>query len=115
MVRVFLPNFSTLITDAVAELKVYRENVEAKLSPYATKETSEQLKQELDLLTSKLQNDMHDAKERATQYLQELKTLMVQNSDDVRNRIQSYTRKLKKRLGKDIDEIRKWVWIRSLK
>lgn len=107
MVPILLPNFSTLITDTMAELKVYRENIEAKLGPYATTDASEQLKQELDLLTSKLQTDMHEAKERATQYLQELKTMMVQNSDDVKNRIQTYIRKLKKRLGKDTDEIRK--------
>ncbi|KAF5898189.1 apolipoprotein Eb-like, partial [Clarias magur] len=95
-------DLDTLITKTMDELSTYRTEIETKLTPYA----SGQLKQDLDLLTSKLQTDMIDAKERSTQYLQELKTMMEQNADDVKNRINTYTRKLKKRLGKDTEEIR---------
>ncbi|KAI4884669.1 hypothetical protein NFI96_034283 [Prochilodus magdalenae] len=95
----------TLITDTMAELNVYREDIETKLGPYATG----QVKQDLELLTSKLQSDMVDAKERATLYLREMKTMMEQNADDVKNRLSTYTRKLKKRLSKDTEEIRNTV------
>lgn len=98
----------------MAELNVYRADIETKLGPHA-KDTSDQLKQDLDLLTNKLQTDMLNAKERSTQYLQELKTMLKQNADDVKNRVNNYIRKLKKRLGTDTDLIRKWVWIKSFK
>ncbi|MCJ8728918.1 hypothetical protein PDJAM_G00010010 [Pangasius djambal] len=98
----------TLITDTMAELNVYRADIETKLGPYTT-DASGQLKQDLDLLIGKLQTDMLDAKERSNQYLTELKTMMDQNADDVKNRINTYTRKLKKRLGKDTEEIRNTV------
>ncbi|KAM7421211.1 hypothetical protein PAMA_015389 [Pampus argenteus] len=98
----------TLITDTMAELTAYREDIQAKLGPYADTTTG-QLSQELQLLAVKLQKDMLDAKERSTEYLGELKTMMQQNTDDVRGRISSYTRKLKKRLNKDTEEIHNTV------
>ncbi|XP_017323363.1 apolipoprotein Eb [Ictalurus punctatus] len=98
----------TLITNTMAELNVYRADIETKLGPHA-KDTSDQLKQDLDLLTNKLQTDMLNAKERSTQYLQELKTMLKQNADDVKNRVNNYIRKLKKRLGTDTDLIRNTV------
>ncbi|XP_010892442.2 apolipoprotein Eb [Esox lucius] len=95
----------TLIRDTVAELTTYREGIQTQLGPY-TEETAGQLGQDLQLLTTKLEKDMLDAKERSTQYLGELKTMMDQNAEDVKNRVNTYTRKLKKRLGKDTEEIR---------
>ncbi|XP_041708329.1 apolipoprotein Eb [Coregonus clupeaformis] len=98
----------TLITDTVAELTVYREDIQTKLGPYA-QDTAGLLGQDLQLLTTKLQTDMVDAKERSTQYLGELKTMIEQNADDVHNRGNTYIRKLKKRLNKDTEEIRNTV------
>ncbi|CAK6959085.1 apolipoprotein Eb [Scomber scombrus] len=98
----------TLITDTMAELTAYKEEIQTKVSPYAEASTG-QLSEDLQLLATKLQKDMLDAKERSTEYLGELKTMMEQNSDDVRNRISTYTHKLKKRLNKDTEEIRNTV------
>lgn len=97
---------STLITDTMAELGKYRDDIQTKLIPY-TETSTGQMSQDLQLLVNKLQKDMLDAKERSTEYLGELKTMMEQNSDDVRSRITAYTNKLKKRLNKDAEEIRK--------
>lgn len=97
---------STLITDSMAELTVYRDDIQTKLAPY-TDGTTGQLSQDLQLLVNKLQKDMEDAKERSTEYLGELKNMMDLNTDDVRTRINSYSHKLKKRLDKDSEEIRK--------
>nr|ACF21982.1 apolipoprotein E [Oplegnathus fasciatus] len=98
----------TLITDTMAELATYRDDIQTKLTPY-TESSTGQLSQDLQLLANKLQKDMLDAKERSTEYLGELKTMMEQNTDDVRNRISTYTHKLKKRLNKDTEEIRNTV------
>ncbi|XP_069559980.1 apolipoprotein Eb [Brachyistius frenatus] len=98
----------TLITDSMAELATYRDDIQTKLAPY-TESSTGLLSQDLTLLANKLQKDMLDAKERSTEYLGELKTMMDQNTDDVRNRINSYTHKLKKRLTKDTEEIRNTV------
>ncbi|KAM3872723.1 apolipoprotein Eb [Diretmus argenteus] len=98
----------TLITDTMADLTVYRDDIQTKLGPYA-EGTVTQLSQDLQLLANKLQTDMMDAKDRSTQYLGELKTMMDQNADDVHNRVSTYTRKLKKRLNKDTEEIRNTV------
>ncbi|KAG9334613.1 hypothetical protein JZ751_007436 [Albula glossodonta] len=95
----------TLITDTMAELTIYRDDLQTKLGPYA-QDTANQMSEDLQLLFNKLQADMIDAKERSTQYVHELKTMMEQNVDDVKNRVSTYTRKLKKRLGKDTEEIR---------
>ncbi|XP_071325556.1 apolipoprotein Eb [Trachinotus anak] len=104
----FSRELDTLITDTMAELTAYRDDIQTKLGPYAETSTG-QLSQDLQLLATKLQNDMLDAKERSTEYLGELKTMMEQNTDDVRNRIGTYTNKLKKRLNKDTEGIRNTV------
>merc|ERR1712035_252748 len=98
----------TLITDTMAELATYRDDIQTKLRPY-TETSANQMTEDLQLLVSKLQKDMVDAKERSTEYLGELKTMMEQNSDDVRGRIGTYTNKLRKRLNKDTEEIRNTV------
>lgn len=98
----------TLISDTMAELTVYKANIQEKLGPYADISTT-QMSQDLQLLFNKLQNDMFDAKERSTVYLGELTTMVEQNADDVRNRVSIYTNKLKKRLNKDTEEIRSTV------
>lgn len=90
----------------MGELTKYTDGIQAKLSPY-TDVSSGTLVEDLQLLTTKLQKDMVDAKERSTEYLGELKTMVEQNSDDVRSRISTYTNKLKKRLNKDTEEIQK--------
>lgn len=89
----------------MSELALYRDDIQAKLTPY-TQGSTGQLSQDLQLLANRLQKDMMDAKERSTEYLGELKTMMEQNSDDVRSRINTYSHKLKKRLNKDTEEIR---------
>lgn len=97
---------STLITETMAELAKYREDIHTKIIPYSETSTS-QLTQDLQLLANKLEKDMLDAKDRSTEYLGELKAMVEQNSDDVRNRVSAYTNKLRKRLIKDTEEIRK--------
>lgn len=97
---------STLITDTMAELKTYKDDIQTKLSPFATASTS-QLTTDMQLLASRLQKDMLDAKERSGTYLAELKTMAQTNSGDVRGRIDAYTNKLRKRLAKDTEDIRK--------
>ncbi|KAL7394301.1 hypothetical protein ABVT39_023839 [Epinephelus coioides] len=98
----------TLITDSMAELTAYRDELQTKLAPYTDASTG-QLSQDLQLLANRLQKDMVDAKDRSTEYLGELKTMVEQNSDDVHGRITTYTNKLKKRLNKDTEEIRNTV------
>ncbi|XP_044216261.1 apolipoprotein Eb [Thunnus albacares] len=95
----------TLITDTMAELTAYKDEIQTKV----TEASTGQLSEDLQLLANKLQKDMLDAKERSTEYLGELKTMMEQNTDDVRSRISTYTHKLKKRLNKDTEEIRNTV------
>lgn len=97
---------STLITDTMAELAKYRDDVQTKMMPL-TETSAGLMSQDLQLLINRLQRDMLDAKERSADYLGELKTMMEQNSDDVRSRINTYTNKLRKRLNKDTEEIRK--------
>ncbi|TWW53431.1 Apolipoprotein Eb [Takifugu flavidus] len=94
----------TLITDTMAELTKYKDEVQSRVAPY-TESSSGQLSQDMQLLFNKLQKDMTDAKVRSTDYLGELKALMEQNSDDVRDRMSTYTNKLKKRLNKDAEQI----------
>ncbi|XP_070823417.1 apolipoprotein Eb [Chaetodon trifascialis] len=96
----------TLITDTMAELSTYRDDIQTKLGPYTD---AGQLTQDLQLLFQRLQKDMIDAKDRSADYLTELKSMMEQNSDDVHARINTYTRKLKKRLNTDTEEIRNTV------
>lgn len=97
---------STLITDTMAELAKYRDDVQTKMMPL-TETSAGLMSQDLQLLINRLQRDMLDAKERSADYLGELKTMMEQNSDDVRSRINTYSNKLRKRLNKDTEEIRK--------
>ncbi len=107
MLKVLISSaFRTLITDTMAELTTYRDDIQTKLLPL-TESSTGQLTQDLQLLISRLHKDMLDAKERSTEYLGELKTMMEQNSDDVHGRISTYTTKLRKRLNKDTEEIRK--------
>jgi len=98
----------TLISDTMAELTAYKDEIQTKVSPIADTSASK-LSEDLQLLANKLQKDMLDAKERSTVYLGELKTMMEQNTDDVRGRISTYTHKLKKRLNKDTEEIHNTV------
>lgn len=90
----------------MAELAVYRDDIQAKLAPYADPSNG-QMSQDLQLLATKLQNDMLDAKERSSEYLNELKAMLEQNNEEARNRVRTYTNKLKKRLNKDTEGIRK--------
>ena len=90
----------------MAELAVYRDDIQAKLTPY-TQSSTGQLSEDLQLLANRLQKDMVDAKERSTVYLGELQTMVEQNSEDVQNRAKTYSNKLRKRLNKDTEEIRK--------
>ncbi|KAG7474292.1 apolipoprotein Eb-like [Solea senegalensis] len=98
----------TLITDTMAELKTYRDDVQTKLTPL-TEISTGQVAWNLQHLANKLQKDMLDAKDRTTDYLGELKSMVELNSDDVRGRVSAYTSKLRKRLDKDTEEIRNTV------
>lgn len=98
------PFSSTLISDSMAELTAYSENLQTKLSEQTS---STQLAQDMQLLANKLQKDMLDAKDRTTSYLGELTTMVELNTDDVRDRVGTYATKLKKRLDKDTEQIRK--------
>ncbi|KAK0150807.1 Apolipoprotein Eb [Merluccius polli] len=98
----------TLITDTMAEISVYKQDVTTKLGPYAD-DTTGQLTQDLQLLVDRLQSDMLEAKEKSRVYLEEVKSLVEQNADETNTRISSYTHKLKKRLNKDTEAIRTTV------
>ncbi|XP_068611536.1 apolipoprotein Eb [Brachionichthys hirsutus] len=101
----FSRELDTLITDTMAELTTYRDDIQNKLSPY-TDSTTSQMSQDLQLLANRLQKDMLDAKERSVGYLGEVKAMVAQNNDDIQQRISTYTTKLRKRLNKDTEEIR---------
>ncbi|XP_068179493.1 apolipoprotein Eb [Antennarius striatus] len=98
----------TLITDTMAELAAYRDDIQTKLRPY-TDGTTGQMSQDLQLLANRLNKDMLDAKERSIEYLNEVKTMMTQNTGEVHDRISTYSTKLRKRLNKDTEEIRNTV------
>lgn len=90
----------------MSELSTYRDDINTKLGPFAD-DTTGQLTQDLQLLSTRLHSDMLNAKQRSGQYLEEMKSLVEQNMEDVHTRLSTYTRKLKKRLNKDTEEIRK--------
>ncbi|KAG9279449.1 apolipoprotein Eb [Astyanax mexicanus] len=96
----------TLISDSMAELQMYSDDMQSKFGPYA-QETAEKFHDDLKLLMNKLNMHMEEAKDRMTEYGQELQTMVEQNTEDVKNRVTSYVRKLKKRLSKDTQEINK--------
>uniref|UniRef100_A0A8C5G910 Apolipoprotein Eb-like n=1 Tax=Gouania willdenowi TaxID=441366 RepID=A0A8C5G910_GOUWI len=98
----------TLITDTMAELTVYKDDIQTKLTPF-TEASVGKLSQDLTLLFEKLRRDMVDAKDRNVVYLGELKSMLEHNSDDVHGRITTYSNKLRKRLTKDTEEIRETV------
>ncbi|TSO05447.1 Apolipoprotein Eb [Bagarius yarrelli] len=98
----------TLISDSMAELQMYTDDVQSKLAPHA-KETAERVHNDLKLLSNKLHIHMQDAKDRITEYSQELQTMVEQNADEIESRFNAYIRKLKKRLNKDTQEIKKRV------
>uniref|UniRef100_A0A672G0T9 Apolipoprotein Ea n=1 Tax=Salarias fasciatus TaxID=181472 RepID=A0A672G0T9_SALFA len=82
----------TLISDTMAELEVYRDDI--------------QMTEDMTLLFDKLQRDMIEAKDRQLEYLGEFKGMVETNTDDIRNKITTFTNKLSKRLRKDASEIR---------
>ncbi|CAN9513797.1 unnamed protein product [Ophioblennius macclurei] len=94
----------TLITDTMAELAVYKDDIETKLAPF-TQASTTQMTQDLSLLFEKLQKDMTEAKDRNLEYLGEFKSMVETNTGNVRDRFTSYTNKLRKRLTKDTTEI----------
>lgn len=96
----------------MAELAKYKDDIQTKIRPLTDSSTG-QMTQDLQLLGSRLQRDMLEAKDRSIEYLGELKTMVEQNTDDVRGRINAYTNKLRKRLNKDTEEIRKYVALNS--
>uniref|UniRef100_A0A8C5ELB8 Apolipoprotein Eb-like n=1 Tax=Gouania willdenowi TaxID=441366 RepID=A0A8C5ELB8_GOUWI len=85
----------TLITDTMAELTVYKDDIQTKLTPF-TEASVGKLSQDLTLLFEKLRRDMVDAKDRNVVYLGELKSMLEHNSDDVHGRITTYSNKLRK-------------------
>uniref|UniRef100_A0A8C4WMN8 Apolipoprotein E n=1 Tax=Gopherus evgoodei TaxID=1825980 RepID=A0A8C4WMN8_9SAUR len=82
-----------LITDTMAEVEVYREQLRTQFGPYA-QEAQQRLGSEVAALTGKLRADMEEAKGRL-------------NLEEVRARVGMYLRKLRKRLGKDAEELRR--------
>lgn len=104
-VRVCLLN-STLIQDSMAELAMYKDDLQTKLTPY-TQQAAERFGKDLQLLAERLGGHMTDAREQMENYLQELQTMVEQNADDVKARVSTYTRKLRKRLQKDTQDIQR--------
>ncbi|KAF4080459.1 hypothetical protein AMELA_G00171610 [Ameiurus melas] len=96
----------TLISDSMAELQMYTDDLKVKLAPYA-EEMAQRVQDDLRLLSNKLRVHMEEAKDRITEYRQELQTIVEQNRDDLQNNVNAYIRKLKKRLNKDTQEIKK--------
>ncbi|XP_029959175.1 apolipoprotein Eb [Salarias fasciatus] len=95
----------TLISDTMAELEVYRDDIQNKLAPF-TQTSASQMTEDMTLLFDKLQRDMIEAKDRQLEYLGEFKGMVETNTDDIRNKITTFTNKLSKRLRKDASEIR---------
>ncbi|KAG7325662.1 hypothetical protein KOW79_010587 [Hemibagrus wyckioides] len=98
----------TLISDSMAELQMYTDDVQSKLAPYA-EEMAQKVQNDLQLLSNKLRVHMEEAKDRITEYNQELQTMVEQNADEIKNKVNTYIRKLKKRLNKDTQEIKKRI------
>lgn len=98
----------TLITDTMAELETYKNNIQTKLVPY-TETSTAQLSQDVQLLINRLQKDMLDAKDRGTEYHSELQAMVDHNTGDLESRMNNFIHKLQKRLNKDIEEIRNTV------
>lgn len=97
---------STLISDSMMELQMYRDDLHSKLAPYA-QEKAQKFNEDLQLLVTKLRTHMEEAKDRITEYTEELRTMVEQNSDELKNKANSYAKKLRKRFNKDIQEINK--------
>lgn len=104
---------STLISDSMADLQTYIDDVKTKLAPY-TDEMAQRVHDDLQLLSNKLRVHMEEAKERITEYSQELQTMVEQNADGLNNKVNTYIHKLKKRLNKDTQEIKKWVFLTQI-
>lgn len=102
------PVSSTLSKTILADLSMYRDDLQTKLGPFA-EETAAQLGQDMTLLANKLQVHLNEAQDKAMVYSDELQSLAQQNADDVSGRMKTYVRKLKKRLGKDSEEIRRYA------
>ncbi|KAK2864575.1 hypothetical protein Q7C36_003729 [Tachysurus vachellii] len=98
----------TLISDSMAELQMYTDDVQSKLVPYA-KEKAQEVHDDLQLLINKLRVHMEEAKNRITEYSQELQTMVEQNVDEIDSKVNAYIRKLKKRFNKDTLEIKKKI------
>ncbi|XP_054620152.1 apolipoprotein Ea isoform X2 [Dunckerocampus dactyliophorus] len=98
----------TLIQDSMAELDVYRGELESKLAPY-TQETAKRLGNELRGLAEHLYDHMIMYRDQMEAYTQDLNTLVKQNADDIRLKVSAYTRKMKKRLSKDTMDIKTHV------
>ncbi|XP_077599808.1 apolipoprotein Ea [Stigmatopora nigra] len=99
----------TLIQDSVAELTVYRSDLETKLAPY-TKQAIGRLGGDLQGMAEIVSERMNNVREQMDKYGQELRTMVEQNSDDVRVRAATYVRKMKKRLNKEATEIQIQVY-----
>uniref|UniRef100_A0A8C9X6W8 Apolipoprotein Ea n=1 Tax=Sander lucioperca TaxID=283035 RepID=A0A8C9X6W8_SANLU len=98
----------TLIQDSMAELAMYKDDLQTKLAPF-TQDAAETLGKDLQELFNRLGDHMSQAREQMEKYAQELQTMMELNADDVSVRISAYTRKLKKRLNKDTQDIKRVV------
>lgn len=90
----------------MSELALYRDNLNTKLGPF-TQERAMELAQDLQLLGAKLQTNMADASERATDYSQELRNVLGQSASDLSNTFNAYARKIRKRVNKDKDAVNK--------
>ncbi|XP_067111902.1 apolipoprotein Eb-like [Osmerus mordax] len=98
----------TLLTDIVAELNIYKTDMETKLRPFA-EDTAERVGRDLQLLGDKLNAHMIEVRDKSVQYTQEFQTIVEHNANDVMTRVNAYTHKLNKRLSKDTEEMKKKV------
>ena len=92
----------------MAELNIYKTDMETKLRPFA-QDTAERVGRDLQLLGDKLNAHMIEARDKSVQYTEEFQTIVEHNANDVMSRVNAYTHKLTKRLSKDTEEMKQWV------
>ncbi|KAJ7303975.1 hypothetical protein JRQ81_011491 [Phrynocephalus forsythii] len=95
-----------LITDTMAEVEAYTDDLRSKLGPYA-QEVQQRLTAEVSTLSGKLRGDMEETKSKVVQYTNDARVMIDHNLDVLRSQLGLYMRKLKKRLSKDAEDLRR--------
>ncbi|KAG2470537.1 APOEB protein, partial [Polypterus senegalus] len=95
-----------LITDTMAELNLYTDDLKNKIAPY-TQSMASQFGDDIVGMKDKLHLDMTDVKNKMVQYSEELRLMVDQNVEEVKSKMNIYMRKLKKKLSKDSEDLRR--------